>query len=142
MNVRGAVVDRIEGDAAVVALLDQYEGAAAVFSPNIPADYAYATAPAVIVRAPTDLRDSSMFQGRRSEIVLSVSIYCQFDRNSNDISDVEDAALLIRDLFRGKSFVGSDGLTYQGVVTGPIPAPVTSPSMFGQLLLIRLYVGD
>jgi hypothetical protein len=141
MNMREAIRSRIIGDAPTVALLDTYAGGAAVFSPKKPEDHTYKAAPTVLIRKPTQLDDISPFGGQRSDVIISVVLYALLGENDTDDTAVESAALAIRELFRGKSFVGADGITYQALVSGPIAAPVENPQMTGELLQLRLNCG-
>ena len=145
MNEREAIRSRIIGDNAVVAMLDDYAGAPAVFAPRRPDAYDYGVDPAVIIRPPTSLDDESTFgtggKGARSTVLVQVVVYAQLPQNSTDDSRVDQAAKAIRQLFRGKGFVGADGLTYQALVSGPIAAPTDADNIVGRLLQIRLNVG-
>ncbi len=139
MNYREAICSRILGEAPIVALLDEYAGAGAVFSPRKPEDYEYTDKPAVIIRPPTDMEDVSPFGADLARTLITVSIYALLAPNSTDDSKVSDVARRLRTLFR-VPFEGADGTTYQGIVSGPIPAPVDNPRMAGELIQLRLHM--
>lgn len=141
MNVRQAIRDRIVNDAGTAALLATYETLPAVFSPVKPVDFNWQVDPAVLVRVPTQFDDDSPFQGARTQALVQVAVYAQLPVGGTDDRAVEDAALAIRQLFRGKGFVAADGLTYQAIVSGPIAAPTDSDELVGRLLQLRLNIG-
>lgn len=141
MNVREAIRDRIVNSAPTVALLATYESLPAVFSPVKPVDFSWQEEPAVLIRVPTQFDDESPFRGARTQALVQVACYAQLPANGTDDSAVEEAALAIRQLFRGKGFVAPDGLTYQAIVSGPIAAPTDSDELVGRLLQLRLNIG-
>lgn len=142
MNIRQAIGDKISGDAAIAALLDSYAGAPAVFAPQTPPAYEFQVKPAVIVRSPTALDDLTAFSGNAlSRALLTVSLYSIFPPNSSSDAAIESAANAIRALFRAGPFRGTDGITYQPIVSGPIAAPVSAPEMIGRSLQLQMTIG-
>lgn len=146
MNLRGAIVDRIKDDGAIAALVDTYDIgdglAPAVFSPRKPDDYEWKTTPAIVVRKPTSLDDKSVSKGANSVALVSIVVYALMPENGMSSVATEDVANLLRELFRGKSFVGSDSIEYQAFeVTGPIAAPVDNQQMTGELIQVRFWIG-
>jgi len=141
MNIRAAMIAHMKNSAPLVALLDDYKGFPAIFSPTAPGDYSAKLKPHILVRRPSKLDDTSPFQGRSSDALVQLSVYGLLPNNSTDDSNIEAVSFEVRERFRGQAFI-HEGITYQAIASGPIPAPSDTENVVGEVLQVRLTVGD
>lgn len=137
MNSTKAVFGRILGASGVIARLDNFDAAPAIFNDRAPDDFQFGAKFALIIAAPSSDTDASTLSETVRAIVQDVRIY---GRDTGSTADLDQLARDIRDLFH----LQPDALSVDGgtcniaTATGPVSSPTTDPSLVGRRITVRL----
>lgn len=137
MNSTKAIFDRLAADADILAGLDTYGAAPAIFNDRAPDAFVFGTKAALIIAAPTGDDPTETFTETGREIRQDIRLYA---RDDGSTADIDALARAVRDLFHNHP----EDLTISGArpiicqASGPTVSPTTDPSLVGRRVSLRL----
>lgn len=137
MNSTKALFDRLASDSGILAGLDVYGGAPAIFNDRAPDDFIFGAKAALIIAAPTGDDPTETFTEAGREIRQDIRLYAKDDGST---ADIDALARTVRDLFHNQP----EALTVTGAApiicqaSGPTVSPTTDPSLVGRRISLRL----
>lgn len=137
MNSTKAIFDRLAADAYILAGLDTYGAAPAIFNDRAPDAFVFGTKAALIIAAPTGDDPTETFTETGREIRQDIRLYA---RDDGSTADIDALARAVRDLFHNHP----EDLTVSGArpvicqASGPTVSPTTDPSLVGRRVSLRL----
>jgi hypothetical protein len=137
MNSTKAIFDRLSADAGIMAGLDVFEGAPAIFNDRAPDDFQFSDKAALVIAAPSADTDASTFSETIRDITQDVRLYA---RDTGSTADIDALARDIRDLFhlQASQIEVEGGTCSTAIATGPVASPTTDPSLVGRRVPLRL----
>lgn len=132
---------RLTGDATLAAMLATYGSGRAVFEDGkTPPEFAFGTAPAVLVGAPAHQGNDDSFDADMRLEQLIVRLYHRPDGSSLPL---HTAAERVRALFNkwGPAAI-TGGTMINATVSGPVPAPTEDPTLDGRLMYLTLLIKE
>lgn len=137
MNSTKAIFDRLSADADILARLDTYGAAPAIFNDRAPDAFMFGAKAALIIAAPTGDDPTETFTETGREIRQDMRLYA---RDDGSTADIDALARAVRDLFHNHP----EALTVAGArpvicqASGPTVSPTTDPSLVGRRVSLRL----
>lgn len=137
MNSTKAIFDRLSADSSIIAELEVFEGAPAIFNDRAPDAFVFYNKAALIIAAPTGDDPTETFTEAGREIRQDIRIYAKDDGST---AAIHALARAVRDLFHNQP----EALTMTGAVpiicqaAGPTVSPTTDPSLVGRRISLRL----
>ncbi len=137
MNVTAAIFARLKADASVIAALQTYEGAPAVFDDAAPDDFILVDGKLLIViAAALSNEPDDTFTEKGRLIRQEVRLYA---RHSGDNAALDVLAVHVRNLFHAQPAVSvTDGMVTFASAAGPVASPTTDPALVGRRVALRI----
>lgn len=140
MNIIASLYAALSADATLATMLDEHGSAPALFSGTLmPIGYVIKAKPICIIGPIVDDEDADDFDTGQRVISVRVRLYCLASASDAELNAAAERA---RFLIHRKALPAAPGETHRprGPVSGPIPAPTSSPEIAGRQMTVRLFV--
>jgi len=135
MDFIASLFSALNADSALAALLDEFEGEAAIFSGDALPVEEFKAKPVVWIRPPHGADNVDTFSAVARSLELDVSFYAKATGSS---AAIDAAAERARVVLHRQTLSGPPELSC--TVSGPFGAPTSDVSIAGRRLAVRLFV--
>lgn len=136
MNVTALIKTHLAADATVIAALDAFDSAPAVFNDRAPDPFVFGEDLAIIIAAPTSNEPDDTFTSFGREIRRDIRLY---GRDKGSTLALDNLAEHVRTMFHAKPAEAVTGGTVTfATASGPVDSPTTDPSLIGRRVTLRI----